>query len=107
MQIMSINIFFSGVILNFLVKKRSRLFFKASKQTIKRNNVYIDKGCDKVYFVKKNCIHIFLPPGESVQVLDINKYLEYVLKNITVGIKTSDYLYEELGKTSKLIFIRV
>ncbi len=103
---MTIDIFYSGIISNILVKIRSKKFFNSPKY-INRNNVFVDTANDNVYHLKTNSVHIFLSSDDISNISDVCVHLKLIFKNNLIGIKSKDSLFIKLNEIGTLNLLRM
>ena len=103
---MTIDIIFFGAFKTIWVKQRSKRYFSKSKY-ICRNNVFVDVQTDNTYHIEKNSIHVSLSSIKTSNIESVCSALNNILKNVFIGIKTSDLLYTEIEKCGKLNGLRM
>lgn len=102
---MTIDIIYSGFPWCSFVKRRTKKFFNES-QFIVRNNVFVDIY-NNTYHIKKNSIHMFISTEDSSNITEICRYLKFVFKDSTIGIRANDSICNELYSSCSLNLLRM
>ena len=86
---MNVRVICSKTIPFFLVKHRSRRYFK-NTEYIARNNVYSHISADSTYHLKKRIIDITIEKADTNTLDFVFRYLKYVFRNANIGLTSSD-----------------
>ena len=103
---MTIDIIFSGLFSNIIIKQKSKRYFCSSKY-ICRNDVFVDTQKDNTYHIKKNAIHISVSSDNESNIKDISESFKHILNGRFIGIKTTDSIYKLISKSKNLNMLRM